>query len=41
MDAATASKNAVSTARAQASKLAPVRVEWYEDETMAAYLGRR
>ena len=39
--AATASKNAVSTARAQASKLAPVRVEWYEDETMAAYLRRR
>jgi hypothetical protein len=37
--AATVSKKAVTTARAQTSKLAPVRVQWYEDETMAAYLG--
>ncbi len=41
--AATASKNAVvnATAPRMQPKLAPVRVDWYEDETMAAYLNKK
>lgn len=41
--AATVSKNTVANARQSRRnhKLAPVRVDWYEDETMGAYLNRR
>ena len=43
--AASASKNAVSAAQqgsnAKNIKLAPVRVQWYDDETMATYLDKR
>mmetsp|Transcript_15690 Transcript_15690/g.19134 ORF Transcript_15690/g.19134 Transcript_15690/m.19134 type:complete len:410 (-) Transcript_15690:173-1402(-) len=38
---ATASKSAVTAANQQPkSKLGPVRVQWYEDETMATYLAK-
>jgi len=41
--AATASKNTVVNATQSRSqpKLAPVRVDWYDDETMGAYLNKR
>ena len=41
--AASASQNAVAVATAKKSnlKLAPVRVQWYDDETMATYLDDR